>query len=376
MSLVTRTLAILVGAVLVLVGSAGAPARAAGPETTKAADYIVSTFKPGTTAPYGDVGSAADSMLALLSTADDRYDDEVAGALAYLQKNAKAYVGAKSAGTSGAAKLALAAAAAHVDARSFGGVDLIAEITGGIGTDGAFGAYPGPFSSGVAMVALARNGVEVPGTMVDYLLTYQEPRSGTDGGGFACITYPFDPSGDCPHADPDSTAIAVLGLQAAGSSQAETAASAALDWLKGMQMVDGSWRNFAPVNSTGVVGPLFPADSDQAIRAKAYVASKQLASGALTTGTTTKADLLATQQGIFALTGVTYASVGGTGGSSASPTPSATPTATTPSPQASPSTPPAPAPEPNNLPVVLGVGAVVLLAAAGGAVLLARRRKS
>ena len=374
MTLLRRTL-LMVVAMLTMLSLTGAPARAESAEASKAADYIVSTFKPGTASPYGDVGSAADSLLALLSTGDTGHADQVAGILAYLQANAKAYVSAKSAGTTGAAKLALGAAAAKADATSFGGVDLIAEITGGIGKDGAFGAYPGPFASGIAMVALARNGVAIPQTMVDYLLTYQQPRKGTDGGGFGCTTYPFDPSGDCPNADPDSTAMAVLGLQAAGTSDATTAATAALDWLKGMQMPDGSWQNYSPVNSTGLAGPLFPAGSDQATRATAYVVSKQLDSGALTTGTTTKADLLATQQGIFALTGVTYATVGAAGQTSTSASASTSPSASpSPSPSATPTTGPAPVPEPNNLPVLFGVGAVVLVAGTATGVYLARKR--
>lgn len=362
MSLVRRTLTMVMVVLLSTVGLTALPARAATAEANKAADFIVSTFKPGTATPYGEVGSAADSLIALASTGDTSYDDDIAGILAFLQKNAKTYVGAKSAGTAGAAKLAVAAAAAKADARSFGGVDLIAEITGGVGADGAFGAFPGPFSSGMAMVALARNGAAIPATMVDYLLTYQEPRNGTDGGGFGCTTYPFDPSGDCPKADPDSTAMAVLGLQAEGSGKATTAADAALDWLKGMQMADGSWQNYSPVNSTGLAGPLFPADSDQATRATAYVVSKQLASGGLTTGTTDKADLVATQQGIFALTGVTYATVGGAAApASATPSPSGTAVASA-SPTASPAASPAPAPQSATDPLfaALGIGFVVL----------------
>ena len=366
MSLARRTLPLLMVVLLSTLGLAVVPARAASAEAIKAADYIVSTFKPGKADQFGDVGSAADSLIALVSTGDAKYDDDIAGIVAFLQKNAKTYVSAKNAGTAGAAKLAVAAAAVHADATSFGGVDLIAEITGGIGADGAFGAFPGPFSSGMAMVALARNDARIPDSMVDYLLTYQEPRSGTDGGGFGCTVHPYDPAGDCPKADPDSTAMAVLGLQAAGTDKATTAANAALEWLKGMQMADGSWQNYSPVNSTGLVGPLFPPDSDQATRATAYVVSKQLKSGALTTGTTDKANLIATQQGIFALTGVTYATVGGSAGQpSASPTPSSSesPTASasaSPTPSATASPTPAPPAPTSPLPAALGIGFVML----------------
>ena len=310
MSHVRRTLAALLVTVLATAGLFAGTARAAGPPAIAAADYIVSTFKSTGANPYGQVSSAADSLLALAATSDPKYADPIAGILTFLQKNAAGYVKPDASGVTGAAKLALVAAAAKTDPKSFGGVDLVAALTGGIGPNGSFGAYPGPFASGQAMVALARVGATVPDTMVDYLLSYAEPRAGNVGGGFACAPFPFKADGDCPAADPDSTAMAVLGLRASGSAKATAAATDALAWLQGSQQADGSWQNYSPVNSTGVVGPLFPADSEQATKATAYVVSKQLASGALSTGTETTADLLATQQGIFALTGSTYATIG------------------------------------------------------------------
>ena len=97
--------------------------------------------------------------------------------------------------------------------------------------------------------------------------------------------------------------------------------------------------------------------------------------------TTDKADLLATQQGILALTGVTYATVGGsTTPASASPAPSDTATATaspTASPVASPSASPAPAPPSSTdpLPAALGIGFVVLTVVALVGLGIANARK-
>ncbi len=62
MSLVTRAIATLVVTVLATTSLLAGGAGAAGAEATKAADYIVSTFKPGTAAPYGEVGSAVPGL--------------------------------------------------------------------------------------------------------------------------------------------------------------------------------------------------------------------------------------------------------------------------------------------------------------------------
>lgn len=305
-----RAFAVLLAAVLIGIGPLAGTARAADDPVTRAADHIVSTFKPGAAKPYGEVGEAADSLLALVATADARYATEIEQLLAFLKKQAKNYVKPKAAGTSGAAKLALVAAAAKADAKNFGGVDLITTIKDGIGAKGAFGPWPGPFASGSAMVALARNGEQVPATMVSYLLTYAEPRVDGKGGGFACTTYPFEARTGCPAADPDSTAMAILGLQAAGTTEARAAAASALAWLADTQQADGSWQNYAPVNSTSMAGPLFPAEAEQSARAVRYLLTQQLPSGALTTGTDGEPNLLATQQGVLGLTRATYATVG------------------------------------------------------------------
>ena len=137
------------------------------------------------------------------------------------------------------------------------------------------------------------------------------------------------------------------------------------------QQSDGSWKNYSPVNSTGLAGPLFPVGSEQATKATAYVVSQQLDSGALSTGVDDKANLLATQQGMFALTGHTYASVGSDAAPSASPTPTAGDTTTAaPSPQ-----PSAPAAPTGTDPAVgWTVGALLLLALGGAAVVAARNR--
>ena len=92
------------------------------------------------------------------------------------------------------------------------------------------------------------------------------------------------------------------------------------------------------------------------------------ASGALTTGTDTKADLLATQQGILALTGKTYATIGEPAAAAPSAPATTEPTATpAPAPAAPSGTDPA---------VAWSVGVLVLASAGVVAVTAARGRRS
>lgn len=364
MSLLRRSLAIVVALLVGTLGFGVVPAHADTAQAIKAADYIVTTFNPGDDKPFGEVGAAADSLIALAATGDPKYTDQIIEIVTFLQANTKAYIGPKSGGTSGAAKLAVAAAAVKLDATNFGGVDLVAEVTKGVQADGSFGSFPGPFSSGLGMLALARNNAPIPEAMVDYLITYQQPRSGTEGGGFGCTPFPFGT--DCPQADADSTALAILGLDASGSAKAVAAAATAREWLTGTQQADGSWAGYSPVNSTGMVGPLFGAGSEQAKRAEAYVAGKQLPSGALSTGADTEPNLIATQQGIFALAGLSYATIG-------LPAPAPSPSGSTP---ASPGPVLPAAPSGTDPAVVWTVGGLLVVAVAGMAVAATRARRS
>ncbi len=284
-----RLLAALAVSALAFV-TISAPAHAATPEAVKAADYIVANAP----APTADgAGAVADEILALASTNDAKYQEAVQTRVAFLEAQAQAFV--TTSGETGAAKLVIVAAALGKDPKSFGGVDLVAKVKAGIKADGSFGAYPGPFASGMAMVALARADEEIPTSMTAYLLTYQAPDKS-----FAYMQK--QTTGDA-----DNTALAVLGLQAAKSS--DPALAAGIAWLESNQQADGSWAGYAPVNSTGVAAPL---TSDTAReKAAQYVVSQQLPSGAFKTGEKGKddANLLATVQGILALTNKTYLSL-------------------------------------------------------------------
>jgi hypothetical protein len=287
-----RTAAVLLAAVLAFF-AAVSPARADSTEATRAADWIVANAPQATwdTETEGP-GSVVNQVLALASTGDLAYKDEIATRVQFLKDKASAY----SADPVGAAKLGLVAASVAENPRDFGGVDLIATTLDGVKADGSIGEYPGPFASGIAILAISRAGADVPSTMADYLLTYQLPD-----GGF----YGWAPAeGEEPAFDPDSTALAAMALDAVGKDSSKAVAA-----MEAAQQPDGSFVAFAPVNTAGMVGPLL---SDQAKdKARAYVVSQQLADGGLPTGAADAPDanLLATAQGIFALTGQTYATI-------------------------------------------------------------------
>lgn len=263
------------------------PAHAQDDEASLAADWISSQTA-------GDPGQQAEQVIALVSAGNSRYDDEIDIIVTNLKSKAADYT---SDSPEAAAKLAIVAAATGNDASSFGDVNLTGTIIESVRSDGSFGSFPGPFASGLAMVALARTGSQVPAAMISYLLS--EPYILSDG----CFTF-----AEGEAADPDSTSMAILGLQAAESS--DPALAKAQDCLAGLQQSDGSFQAYSPVNSTGLAGPLLLDDARD--KAREYVASHQLADGALTTGGEggDAADLLASTQGILVLTNQTYLTVG------------------------------------------------------------------
>ncbi|MDQ0796641.1 prenyltransferase/squalene oxidase repeat-containing protein [Streptomyces sp. B1I3] len=73
--------------------------------------------------PQPDFGNTADAVVALAASG---HKDKAAGAVAYLEKNAKAW--AEAGGPAATAQLVLAAHATGADARHFGGVDLVKQL--------------------------------------------------------------------------------------------------------------------------------------------------------------------------------------------------------------------------------------------------------
>jgi len=326
----------------------------------KAAAYVASQVG-GVTEP----GAAADSLLALAAAGDLSVGPQAAQLLGVVQGGASVYA-AKS--PEAAAKLLLAISALGLDTRNVGGVNLVEAVKAGVRADGSFGVNPGPFASGLGIIALTRVNEPVSAAMLQYLVH----QANTDGG--------FGPASGQP-SDADTTAIAVLGLSTQTDSiSARDTATKAIAWATAQQQADGSWRGYNPVNSTALMAATLQTLSLAQPKAVQYLVGQQLPDGSLPDAG--KPNLLATQQAALLLGDTSYLAVrnpalgaAAAAGHSASPTPALTPsqapssaTAPTSSPTASPSATAAPAPtfpdDGNNVLWILLP--IVLLALLGG----------
>lgn len=265
------------------------PAQAANPDAArKAGEFVASQISDGA---ITEVGSTVDSILALFATSDPELAAKADPLVEKVKSEAAGYL---ESGPEAAAKLAILADALGEDPTTFFGSDLIAVVTGAVGDDGSFGAFPGAFSSSLGITALSRAGADVPEKMVDYLVS----GANSDGG--------FGYAADQP-SDADSTGMALLALAAVPSAGTDEATAKAMSWASDNQAEDGSWAGFNPVNSTAVMGMGMLAMGEDTERAVAYLVSVQMSDGALPNEG--KPDLLATNQAALLLGGVTFADV-------------------------------------------------------------------
>lgn len=262
-----------------------------------AGEYIVAQLLDGHV-PGDAGGMTADVVLSLLAIGG--FESEVETATDWLETQAPTYAVANG---PGAGKFALVAAAAGRDARNFGGVDLVAEIEGATQESGQCGGFGFAFGQSLCILGLVRAGAPVPQASVDFLLTFQDESGayGYDGGGFV--------------PDNDASGLTLAALAGVVDQEgADPSAVAVRDYLRTAQDADGYWTNFAPVNTTGVVGPAMQLVGDDVTVALDWMVGQQLADGGLPNvldGQTS--DLMATTQGAMLLAGESYLSVG-TGG--------------------------------------------------------------
>ncbi len=278
-----------------------APSAAAEPDTAaagRAAGYLVGQVADGDhlTSEFGDESITADAVLALAAAGRSEDTATIDALLGYLEGRTAQYATSPES----AAKLTLVALATGRDPRSFGGTDLVSAVSAGVQPDGSFGAFPGPYASGLGMIALAGSGEPVPATMTDWLVSRAAPEGG----------WGYDQG---QPADADSTAMAILGLRALPepSETAAAAVEAAVAWAQATRQPDGSWAGFAPVNSTALLGSALQAAGLDQPEAVAYLAGLQLPDGGLPTGVAgaTTPDLLATTQATLLLAGDSYLSL-------------------------------------------------------------------
>lgn len=286
----SRSSRLLVTALVALLGLLGSatPARAAS-DAEAAASAARWVAAQATTITEPSV--AADALLALAAGGDGSTSDEAATLLELLRTQGATYAASS---PEAAAKLAIALEAVGEDPRTFlGDTDLIAAVEAGIGADGAFGSYPGPFASGLGMTALSRAGADVPDAMVTHLLTFVN----ADGG----FGWGAEPS------DADASALGLLGLLAANSSDAQAARAGVEAWAAANQAPDGSWSGFNTVNSTAVMASSLETAGVSQDTALAFLVGQQQPSGAFLSGDAD--DLTATTQAALMLAGVSYADV-------------------------------------------------------------------
>lgn len=240
-----------------------------------------------------DVGAAADSLLALAAVGDPALAPQAGHLLDIVRDGHGAYVASS---PTGAAKLTLVAVSLGRNPRDFFGTDLVAAVKAGVKADGSFGEYPGPFASGLGLLALTRAQEPIPHGMAQFLV-----RSANADGGFGW--------GSGRPSDADSTGLAILGmLTQTDSISARDAVTRAVVWATAQQQADGSWRGEGnPVNSTAILGSALQAAGQPQPRAVQYLVSQQLPDGALPDQG--QPNLLATQQAALLLADTSYAAI-------------------------------------------------------------------
>jgi hypothetical protein len=175
-------------------------------------------------------GQTMDAIYAVRAAGYDPAKDTVGGKSPadYLKANA----GAAATTAASAAKAALGAKALGLDPKSVNDTDLIAAINAHYtAATGKFGADS--FSHSIALLGLACTGNSVPAGAVIELRAEQI----ADGGW-----------GFLGGSDPDTTAIALQALIAAGAAHGDAAVTKAIALLKSTQGNDGGW-GFDPAES-------------------------------------------------------------------------------------------------------------------------------
>lgn len=214
-------------------------------------DHYVVKFGGST---YVDDGLTADGVLAMDAA-------HVAQAAAQrmttrLEKDASTYAGtAPNYYPGNLAKLMLVAEAQHVALHDFGGINLVAALTGEEDSNGLYddpdaqNGYDSPLTQALAIIALSHTGsrADAPDKRAIRWLVGQQ----CGDGGFATATA-TTPAATCT--DVDTTAYAAQALLTAGSP----AATSALRWLRKHRNTDGGFglqpngKPLSNANSTAV----------------------------------------------------------------------------------------------------------------------------
>ena len=328
---------------LLAVPASAAPADAQA--TTKAATWLADELtdagtvvgsypgSDGQAVTYTDWGRTLDAALGLLAAGGQdavlgRTLTSVATPTAVLEytrgapadRTDAAYVGAT-------AKLAFVVEATGGDATAVGGVDLLAQLlslttpAGRFADRSSFGDYANLYGHAFALLALDQAGRTPADALVQGLLAAQ-----CSDGSFP-ESYPK--TGTPCTGQVDATGLVLQALAALDLGTSE-AAQRATTWLKGKQQDSGGFPGEAPVNSTAYAVLGLNAVGTDTTSAVAYLVSQQNADGGLRrgAGSSTASDVFATAQALPALAGETFQTAART--VAAQPVPCATATVSLP----------------------------------------------
>ncbi|MGA8724721.1 MAG: hypothetical protein WB565_06745 [Acidimicrobiales bacterium] len=235
--------------------------------------YLLSATSPG----QPDLVATANAVLALASAG---LRAPASRALTYLEGHIDQYV--VTGGADGPGQLSLLILDAHalgVDPTTFGGTDLVSRLLATermFGPDaGLFGVqdptFDGAYRQGLSLAALAAAGVVGAASLgtaavhdAEAWLTDQQcPNGGWTS--FVTVSNPCDGSpASFEGPDTNSTALAVVGLEAQGALSG-TAAAAALGFIENAQDGDAGWGFFP--NAPGAPGSTDPDSTALVIQA-------------------------------------------------------------------------------------------------------------
>lgn len=234
--------AVLVAAWLATVIADPAPPTADQPEAvTTAVEWLVANNQNpdggygtdfSTGEPQSNIAATVDAVLAIGSAGIDpavAHAGQNAGPIDYLAADPDALLTYTAVSGGATGKLIMALVAAGQDPRSFAGGDWVRTLQDQYDADSGAYSAEGGFNQALAMLGLATAGESIPDTAVSYLKRFQAADGSWDDG-FGTLQ------------NPDTTALAIMALLAAGVPAGDPAVAGAQAFLAAAQLPTGGWE--------------------------------------------------------------------------------------------------------------------------------------
>lgn len=260
-------LAVLVTIIAIALSGCGgamvAPSEAIGelfPEqdiqVTKAVTWLVNThqnddggfssFSAGANQAPSDIAGTLDGLLAISTgnaTSGDEVVDAISASLGFLASDPESLRAFAMENGGQAGKLILVLTMTDQDPRDFAGLDIVQLLSAQLEPSGTY-QVTDTFKQSLAILGLAAAGEAVPQAAVTWLVD-QQAENGSWDDGFGTLD------------NPDATAMAIMGLLAAGEEPSDDTIVRAIDFLRGSQETTGGWAYSpglgASANSTALV---------------------------------------------------------------------------------------------------------------------------